>query len=103
MWTQAGTALGMFAFVPLGDMLPRRRLIVFMCFAIALAAILMATAPNVQLLEVAAFVVGVTTIVPHLILPFAAKLASPERRGHVVGMVLGGLLTGILLARVASG
>ena len=30
MWTQAGTALGMFAFVPLGDMFPRRKLIVIM-------------------------------------------------------------------------
>jgi predicted MFS family arabinose efflux permease len=37
------------------------------------------------------------------VLPFAAKLAPAERRGHVVGIVLGGLLIGILLARVVSG
>ena len=35
MWTQAGSALGMFAFVPLGDMFPRRKLIVIMCAATA--------------------------------------------------------------------
>ena len=34
---QAGTALGMFLFVPLGDMFERRRLIVIMCAAIACA------------------------------------------------------------------
>lgn len=103
MWTQAGTAVGMFAFVPLGDMLPRRMLIVTMCLAIAAAAILMALAPGIAMVNIAGFLIGVTCIVPHLILPFAAKLAPAETRGHVVGTVLGGLLIGILLARVASG
>jgi predicted MFS family arabinose efflux permease len=103
MWTQAGAALGMFAFVPLGDMLPRRGLIVAMSLAIALAASLMALAPGIALVNLAGFAIGLTTIVPHLVLPFAAKLAPPERRGHVVGIVLGGLLIGILLARVVSG
>jgi len=103
MWTQAGTAVGMFAFVPLGDMLPRRSLIVAMSLAIALAASLMALAPGIALVNLAGFAIGLTTIVPHLVLPFAAKLAPAERRGHVVGIVLGGLLIGILLARVVSG
>jgi predicted MFS family arabinose efflux permease len=103
MWTQAGTALGMFAFVPLGDMFPRRGLIVAMSLAIALAASLMALAPGIALVNLAGFAIGLTTIVPHLVLPFAAKLAPAERRGHVVGVVLGGLLIGILLARVVSG
>ncbi len=103
MWTQAGTAVGMFAFVPLGDMLPRRGLIVAMSLAIALAASLMALAPGIALVNLAGFAIGLTTIVPHLVLPFAAKLAPAERRGQVVGIVLGGLLIGILLARVVSG
>jgi MFS family permease len=46
MWTQAGTALGMFAFVPLGDMFPRRRLIVIMCAVSGLTGTMMALAPN---------------------------------------------------------
>src|SRR6185437_75771 len=100
---QAGTAVGMFAFVPLGDMLPRRSLIIAMSLAIALAASLMALAPGIALVNLAGFAIGLTTIVPHLVLPFAAKLAPAERRGHVVGIVLGGLLIGILLARVVSG
>jgi predicted MFS family arabinose efflux permease len=103
MFTQAGTALGMLAFVPLGDMLPRRRLISIMCCAMACAGLLMALAPSLAVVNVAGFLTGLTTIVPHLVLPFAAKLADDKERGRVVGQVLGGLLTGILLARVVSG
>ena len=35
--------------------------------------------------------------------PFAAELAPDASRGRVVGQVMTGLLTGILLARTASG
>jgi predicted MFS family arabinose efflux permease len=103
MWTQAGTALGMFAFVPLGDMFPRRRLIVIMSGATAATAAMMALAPNLTLVNAAGFAIGLTGIGSHLILPFAAKLAPAHRRGHVVGTILSGLLLGILLARTVSG
>jgi predicted MFS family arabinose efflux permease len=103
MWTQAGTSLGMLAFVPLGDMFPRRRLIVLMCLAMACASTLMAVAPSLAIVNAAGFLTGLTTIVPHLILPFAAKLAPERERGRVVGSILGGLLTGVLMARVVSG
>jgi predicted MFS family arabinose efflux permease len=103
MWTQAGTALGMFTFVPLGDMFPRRKLIVIMSIVSALTVAMMAIAPTLALVNAAGFATGVTGTVAHLILPFAAKLAPPHRRGRVVGTVLSGLLLGILLARVVSG
>jgi predicted MFS family arabinose efflux permease len=103
MWTQAGTALGMFTFVPLGDMFPRRKLIVIMSVFSGLTVALMAVAPNLALINAAGFATGLTGIVMHLIIPFAAKLAPPEKRGHVVGTVLSGLLLGILLARLVSG
>jgi predicted MFS family arabinose efflux permease len=103
MWTQAGTAIGMLAFVPLGDMFPRRRLIVTMCAMTACAAILMAVSPTLAMVNAMGFLIGLTTVIPHLVLPFAAKLAGDDERGRVVGTVLGGLLTGVLLARVVSG
>lgn len=103
MWTQAGTALGMFSFVPLGDMLPRRGLIVTMCLAIAVSALMMALAPNLQVASLAAFATGLTAIVPHLILPFAAKLSPAQDRGHVLGTIMSGLLAGVLGGRVFSG
>lgn len=103
MWTQAGTAFGMFAFVPLGDMFPRRKLIVIMCCVSASTVAMMALARNLALVNAAGFATGLAGVVAHLILPFAAKLAPAHRRGHVVGIVLSGLLLGILLARTVSG
>ena len=103
MFTQVGAGLGMFLFVPLGDMFERRRLIVTVCLATAMATILAAVAPSLSFLAAASVLVGLTSIVPHLILPFAAQVSAPEERGRVVGTVLGGLLIGILLARTASG
>ena len=103
MFTQLGAGLGMFLFVPLGDILERRRLIVTVCIGTAVATMLTAIAPSLAFLTAASVLVGLTSIVPHLILPFAAHVSSAEERGRVVGTVLGGLLIGILLARTASG
>jgi predicted MFS family arabinose efflux permease len=103
MFTQIGAGIGMFLFVPLGDIFERRRLIVMVSSATALAAVLTALAPTLPLLAAASLLIGLTSIVPHLILPFAAQISPPEERGKVVGSVLSGLLIGILLARTASG
>jgi predicted MFS family arabinose efflux permease len=48
-------------------------------------------------------VVGITTVVPQILLPMAAGLVPEQRRGAVTGMLLSGLLGGILLARTFSG
>ncbi len=103
MFTQIGAGLGMFLFVPLGDILERRRLIVLVSCATAFASVLVALAPSLGWLAAASALLGITSIVPHLILPFAAQVSAPEERGRVVGIVLSGLLIGILLARTASG
>jgi predicted MFS family arabinose efflux permease len=103
MCTQLGYALGMLMFVPLGDMVERRKLIVIMLAAVALALIAAAVSPSLVWLTVASLAIGVTTIVPQLIVPFAASLANPAQRGKVVGTVMSGLLIGILLARTVSG
>src|SRR5580700_7833234 len=68
MWTQAGTALGMFAFVPLGDMFPRRKLIVIMSLCSGLTVAMMAVAPNLALVNAARFATGFAGIVMHLII-----------------------------------
>ena len=103
MYTQLGVAIGLFLFVPLGDILERRRLIVTACLATAATATLIALAPSLPLLALASALIGITSVVPHLVLPFAAQISAPEIRGRVVGTILGGLLIGILLARTASG
>jgi predicted MFS family arabinose efflux permease len=100
---QIGYALGNFFIVPLGDLLERRRLIVMMLVGTAIALATAAVSPTIGWLVVASTIVGITTIVPQITVPFAAVLAPPEVRGKVVGTVMSGLLVGILLARTVSG
>jgi predicted MFS family arabinose efflux permease len=101
--TQAGYAVGLVLFVPLADVREHRSLIValLVCVSAALAGV--AAAPTLGWLAGASFVLGLTTVVPQIIIPFAAGLAEPERRGKVIGTVVGGLLIGILGARTIAG
>ncbi|GLV14834.1 major facilitator transporter [Alicyclobacillus hesperidum] len=101
--TQVGYACGLFFFVPLGDSHERRRLIVRMSIAAAIALVFLAVAQDLWWLYAASLAVGITTVVPQMIVPFAAHLAAPAERGKVVGTVMSGLLIGILLARTLSG
>ncbi|KAM3093102.1 MFS transporter [Phormidesmis sp. 146-12] len=100
---QIGYALGNLLIVPLGDLLERRRLIVTMLIGTAIALAAAAVSPTITWLVVASLIIGVTTIVPQITVPFAALLAPPAVRGKVVGTVMSGLLIGILLARTVSG
>src|SRR3954469_13519775 len=103
MLSQVGYAAGLLLFVPLGDRLERRSFIVVMLGAVTVALLGVAVAPNFAWLAVASLAVGVTTVTPQLLVPFAAHLAAPAERGRVVGTVMSGLLIGILAARTVSG
>lgn len=102
-FSQVGYALGLLLVVPLGDSLERRRVIVVMTALVSLALMGVALSPSLPWMVVASGLVGVTTVVPQLLVPFAANLAPEAQRGHVVGTVMSGLLIGILLSRTASG
>ncbi|MHC6180623.1 hypothetical protein ACYUJ6_12330 [Clostridium sp. JNZ X4-2] len=58
---------------------------------------------NLKWFAGSSFLVGFTTVIPQLVIPFAVELSSPDERGEVLGRVLSGLLFGILLARTVSG
>ncbi|MEP9325134.1 MFS transporter [Paraburkholderia phymatum] len=100
---QAGYALGLLLFVPLGDKLERRSMLrTLLCIAsAALAAI--ALSPTLSWLVAASFLTGLASVAPQLLTPFAAQLAGPQRRGEAVGTVMFGLLCGILVSRTVSG
>lgn len=101
--TQIGYALGILLIVPLGDLLNRRRLVPGMMVAAAGALILCAVAPTMGVLIAASGLLGVTTVGGQLLTPLAGDLADDSNRGHVVGTVVSGILTGILVSRTISG
>ena len=101
--TQLGVAVGMLGIVPLGDSLERKRLIVLVTSLSAVALAATALCQSVLALGVAGFATGVVGVTPHLVVPYAAGLVGPERRGRTVGFVMSGLLLGILLSRTFSG
>ncbi|MBN8853322.1 MAG: MFS transporter [Sphingobacteriales bacterium] len=102
-FTQAGYALGLLFFVPLGDKLERKGQILWMTGCAVLSLAFAAVAPSLWSLEIACLLIGATSVIPQLILPMAAHLASPARTGKVIGSIMSGLLIGILLSRTLSG
>jgi predicted MFS family arabinose efflux permease len=101
--TQLGFAVGLLLLVPLGDRFDRRRLILIQLAALALSLAATAVAPDAWSLVVSSVLVGATSSVAQQIVPFAAELAEPNRRGTTIGIVMSGLLCGILLGRVLAG
>lgn len=89
--------------VPLGDKIERKKQILVTTFASVIALIIAAISKSFIVLEIASLLIGITSIVPQLILPLAASLSAPEKRGKVIGTIMSGLLVGILLSRTLSG
>lgn len=103
MLTQIGYALGLFLFVPLGDTMDRRRLVLALLLGIILSLIGLAVAPSLLWLDIASLTVGTSSVVAQVLVAFAAQLSSPQHRGGIVGTLQAGILAGILLARTVSG
>jgi predicted MFS family arabinose efflux permease len=101
--TQIGYATGILFIAPLADMLKRKRLMMIDFFFIILSLLLAAFSPNINILIVASFLIGASSMVTQMLVPMAAHLSAPANRGKTVGTVMSGLLIGILLSRTISG
>ncbi|VFS63693.1 Sialic acid permease [Kluyvera cryocrescens] len=100
---QLGYAVGLLFLVPLGDMFERRRLIVTMTLLSAGGMLITANSHSLTMMILGTALTGLFSVVAQLLVPLAATLAAPEKRGKVVGTVMSGLLLGILLARTVAG
>ncbi|SPB14416.1 transporter [Caballeronia novacaledonica] len=101
--TQLGYAIGLLLFVPLADGVQPRTLATRAVVANAVALVGCAIAPSFFALALCSFLVGMTAISAQIIIPAVSGAAAPEKRGRIVGSLLGGLSSGVLLARTLSG
>ncbi|WP_341706373.1 MFS transporter [Halopseudomonas sp.] len=100
--TQIGYVVGLLLVVPLADRLENRSLISAMVLLLALASLGTALSESSMAFLACSLVIGIGAVAVQIIVPLAAHLATPERRGQVVGNVMGGLMFGIMLARPVS-
>ncbi|WP_235403478.1 MULTISPECIES: MFS transporter [Enterobacter] len=100
---QLGYAAGLLFLVPLGDMFERRLLIVSMTLLAAGGMLITASSQSLTMMIIGTALTGLFSVVAQILVPLAATLASPEKRGKVVGTIMSGLLLGILLARTVAG
>lgn len=101
--TQIGYALGMLLLAPLGDVVPRRRLILVKAALLVLGLLAAGLSPSLGWLIVASGAVGLLGSIGQDFVPIAAQLAPDEQRGRAVGTITTGLLSGILLSRALGG
>ena len=101
--TQAGFGIGLLFIVPLGDLVENRRfaLILVGLAVMALLAAAVSSRPLTYLLSAA--LIGLSSVVVQVLVPFAAHLAPESARGRTVGNVMSGVMIGIMLARPAAG
>ena len=100
--TQSGYALGLFFLTPLGDKVPRKKLMLYLLVLLIASALGMAVASGLTAIYAMCLCLGAASVIAQVILPMAAGM-DPANKGKNVGIIFTGILTGILAARVVSG
>ena len=99
---QVGYGTGLFFLVPVADLVENKRLVLCMMGLTVLCLLALATSASLVAFFVASFLMGLCATGAQVLLPFVAFLVPEARRGRVVGNVMAGVLTGIMLARPVS-
>ena len=101
---QIGSAVALIFLVPLGDRLPRRPLMLAQLAALVVALAGVSAAQSIVQLLIGMLLVGLLgTAMTQGLIAYAATAASASERGRVVGAAQGGVVMGLLLARVLAG
>ncbi|EFJ1047780.1 MFS transporter [Escherichia coli] len=80
---QLGYAAGLLFLVPLGDMFERRRLIVSMTLLAAGGMLITASSQSLAMMILGTALTGLFSVVAQILVPLAATLASPDKRGWI--------------------
>ena len=99
---QIGYGMGLFFLVSLSDLVESRKLILTTLTITAVSLLGMAVSTAAAPFFLAAFLIGLCSTGAQVLLPLIVQMVPLERRGRVVGNVMAGLLTGIMLARPVS-
>jgi predicted MFS family arabinose efflux permease len=98
-----GMMVGILFFVPLGDRIDKRWLVLGKITVLALTQALMAVAPSIEALALGSLVTGITSSVGLSFIAITAEIAHPNHRGRAIGTQLMAMFCGILFARIVGG
>jgi predicted MFS family arabinose efflux permease len=98
-----GLLLGIVAFVPLGDRIDKRQLVLSKIVVLMLAQAVMAVAPSIAVLAAGSLVTGICSSLLQHFIAITAEVAEPNHRGRALGTQLTAMFSGILFARIVGG
>jgi predicted MFS family arabinose efflux permease len=98
-----GLLLGIVLFVPLGDRLDKRTLVLSKIVVMTVAQAAMAVAPSIAVLAVGSLVTGICSSLLQHFIAITAEVAHPDHRGRALGTQLTAMFSGILFARIVGG
>ena len=101
--SQSGYGLGLLFFLPLGDIMERRRLVLTLICSCAALLAATAAAPTLPLLILGNLLVGATAMGAQILIPLAVEMSPANAQGRTVGVMMTGILSGVLLARTLAG
>ena len=101
--TQLGYALGLVFVVPLADKVSRRKIVSLNMSIAVVCCIAIALARSIWIVWGASIILGCNSVVPQMFIPVANHFSKSENKSRNMGIVLTGLLSGVLGARVLSG
>ena len=98
-----GMMAGILLFVPLGDRIDKRGLVLVKIAVLALAQAAMAVAPSIEVLAAASLVTGICSSLAQSFIAITAEISPSNQRGRALGTQMAALFSGILFARIVGG
>jgi len=98
-----GLLIGIVLFVPLGDRVDKRTLVLSKIVVMTLAQAIMAAAPSIAVLAAGSLVTGICSSLSQHFISITAEVAHPSHRGRALGTQLTAMFSGILFARIFGG